>query len=160
MISNNSIIDDGASLGNGTSVWHFTHIRSTVKIGDNCVVGSHCYIDSDVTIGNNCKIQSGSLIYHPAKIEDNVFIGPGSRLINDKNPRATDAEGNPLTEEDWNCEGVVIKSGASIGAGSIIMPGVTIGKNAMIGSGSVVTKDVPDNTVAYGVPAKEVRKCL
>jgi UDP-2-acetamido-3-amino-2,3-dideoxy-glucuronate N-acetyltransferase len=159
MISKTAIIDEGASFGAGVMVWHFTHIRSTASIEKGTVISSHCYIDSNVSIGSDCKIQSGCLIYHPAIIGDGVFIGPGAKLINDKNPRSVGIDGNKLTEEDWVCEGVVVRDGASIGAGSIIMPGVTIGKNAMVGAGSVVTKDVPDNTVVYGVPSKEIKKC-
>jgi len=154
MISTNTIIDDGAKIGINTSVWHFTHIRSTAVIGDNSTIGSHCYIDSDVSIGTDCKVQSGCLIYHPAKIGNGVFIGPGVRIINDKNPRAVGENGEKLTDEDWLCEGVTIEDRASIGTGSIIMPGVTVGKGAMVGAGSIVTSDVPAGEVVYGNPAR------
>lgn len=154
MISKHSIIDEGAIIGSNTSVWHFTHVRSTAVIGDNSTIGSHCYIDSEVSIGNNCKVQSASLIYHPAKIGDGVFIGPGCRIINDKNPKAVNEDGRKLTDSDWNCEGVIIEDRASIGTGSIIMPGVTVGRGAIVGAGSIVTSDVAPFSVVFGSPAR------
>lgn len=153
MISPYSIIDKGAEIGDGCDIWHFTHIRSTVKIEESTTIGSHCYLDSNVSVGKNCKIQSGCLIYHPTWIGDGVFIGPRVCIINDKNPRAVDENGNKLTDGDWTCQGVIIGDHVSIGTGSIIMPGVTIGKGAIIGAGSVVTKDVPVNSVIYGESA-------
>ena len=154
MISEFSIIDHPSRIGNNTNIWHFTHIRESVDIGENCVIGSHCYIDTKVTIGDNCKVQSGSLIYTPAKIGNAVFIGPRVILTNDKNPRAINEDGSVVTKDDWLCEPVIIKDGASIGAGAIILAGVTVGKNAVVGAGSVVTKDIPDNATFYGVPAR------
>jgi UDP-2-acetamido-3-amino-2,3-dideoxy-glucuronate N-acetyltransferase len=154
MISSTAIIDKGATIGDNTSIWHFTHIRSTVVIGDNSTVGSHCYIDSDVSIGNDCKVQSGCLIYHPAKIGNGVFIGPGVRIINDKNPRAVKKNGERITDDDWICEGVIIEDYVSIGTGSIIMPGVTVGEGSVIGAGSTVTKNIPPKSVIYGEYAK------
>jgi len=152
MTTNNSIVQ--SDIPDSTKVWYFTHIREDCTIGENCNIGSHCYIDAGVTVGNNCKIQSGCQIYKPAKIGNAVFIGPKVILTNDKYPKATDEQGNKLSDSDWKCEPVTIKDGASIGAGSILIAGVTIGKNALVGAGSVVTKDVPDNSVYYGVPAK------
>ena len=159
MISNTAIIDVGAVIGKNTNVWHFTHIRSTAVIGNNTTIGSHCYIDSDVVVGDNCKIQSGCFIYHPARISDGVFIGPGVRIINDKYPKAIGRDGNKLVYDEWNAEGVVIEYGANIGASSIIMPGVRVGKFSLIGAGSVVTKNVKENTVVIGNPARYLRNC-
>lgn len=153
-ISEHAVVDGGARLAGGVKVWHWTHLRSTVTVGFDTQIGSHCYIDSEVTIGKSCKIQSGCLIYHPAKIGDGVFIGPGVRIINDKNPRAVGPEGQKLTDDDWKCEGVVIEDRASIGTGAIIMPGVTIGEGAVVGAGAVVTRDVPPGGTVKGIPGR------
>lgn len=154
MISKYSIIENINNIGKDSSVWHFTHIRDSAIIGNNCTIGSHCYIDKDVSIGDNCKIQSGCMIYHPAKIGQCVFIGPRCIIINDKYPKATKDNGEKLTDNDWLCEGVIIEDFASIGAGSIIMPGVVIGHHSLVGAGSIVTKNIPPYTKAYGSPIK------
>jgi acetyltransferase-like isoleucine patch superfamily enzyme len=154
MISEHAIVDAGAVFGRGVQIWHFTHIREGVVIGDDTNVGSHCYIDAGVRIGARCKIQSGCLIYHPAVIGDGVFVGPGVRIINDKNPRAVDDDGRKLTYADIVHEGVTIEDGASIGTGAILMPGIRIGRNARIGAGSVVTKDVLPQMLVFGVAAR------
>lgn len=154
MISSYSIIENINNIGQNTDVWHFTHIRDSAVIGNNCTIGSHCYIDKNVTIGDNCKIQSSCLIYHPAKIGNCVFIGPRCIIINDKYPRATKDNGDKLTDSDWLCQGVVIEDFASIGAGSIIMPGVTIGHHSIIGAGSLVTKNIPPYIKIFGHPVK------
>lgn len=152
MISNYSIVENTRNIGEGTDVWHFSHIRETALIGANCTIGSHCYIDKDVVIGDLCKIQSNCLIYHPAKIGNCVFLGPGCIIINDKYPKATKDNGEKLTDRDWVCEGVIIEDFVSIGAGCIIMPGVIVGHHSLIGAGSIVTKNIPPYSKAYGSP--------
>lgn len=152
-ISPLAVVDPGVLLGRGVQVWHFTHLREGVVVGENTTIGSHCYIDAGVRIGRNCKIQSGCLIYRPAVIGDGVFIGPGVKIINDKNPRAVDDGGNKLTDADWTCEGVKVEDGASIGTGAILMPGIRVGVRARVGAGSVVTKDVAPGTTVYGTAA-------
>jgi acetyltransferase-like isoleucine patch superfamily enzyme len=154
MISQQAIVETGAVLGRNVEIWHFTHVREGVEIGDDTNVGSHCYIDAGVRIGSRCKIQSGCLIYRPAVIGDGVFVGPGVRIINDKNPHAVDQHGNKLTYADILHEGVTIEDGASIGTGAILMPGIRIGRNAVVGAGSVVTKDVPAQALVFGVAAR------
>ena len=149
-----AIISKDAKIGKSTKVWHFSQIREGALIGQNCVIGKNVYIDKDVKIGSNVKIQNNSSIYHGSTIEDGVFIGPHVCLTNDKNPRAIKEDGSLKNDGDWEEGKILIKNGASIGAGSIILPNVTIGQFALIGAGSVVTKNVPDYGLVYGNPAK------
>jgi acetyltransferase-like isoleucine patch superfamily enzyme len=137
-------------------VWGFSQIRENVSLGENCVIGRNVYIGPGVKIGNNCKIQNNALIYEPAVIEDGVFIGPGVILTNDKHPRAVNEDGSLKGKGDWSAQGVTIRRGASIGAGSICIGPLEIGEFAMIGAGSVVTKSVPSNETHVGNPAKKL----
>lgn len=147
-------VSKNARIGMNTSVWNNAQVRENAKIGSNCILGKNVYIDHGVEIGNNVKVQNNSSIYYMTTIEDGIFIGPHVIITNDKTPRAIDAKGNLKTDKDWEAEKNIIKEGASIGAGSIILPGLKIGKFAMVGAGSVVTKDVPDYGLVYGNPAK------
>lgn len=147
-------VSKNARIGRNTSIWNNAQVRENASIGNNCILGKNVYIDHDVSIGNNVKVQNNASIYFGSKIEDGVFIGPNVCLTNDKAPRAITKEGKLKAEKDWKAEKTTIKEGASIGAGSVILPGIKIGKFAMIGSGSIVTKDVPDYGLAYGNPAK------
>jgi len=111
-------------------------------------------IQNNAKIGKNCKISSHTFICEGVTIEDNVFVGHNVTFINDKYPRATGPSGNLQTESEWECIPTLVKKGASIGSGAVILCGVTIGINAIVGAGAVVTKDVPDNAVILGVPAR------
>lgn len=146
----NSIIYEGVEIGNNLIIGHNSVIREQNKIGDNFKLWSNSNIDYGCEIGNNVKIHCNCYISQFTKIEDDVFIGPGSVTTNDKYPGSDGASDNLV--------GPIIKQGAQIGARVVILPGVTIGKNSIIGAGSVVTKDIPDNSVAYGNPAKVVAK--
>jgi acetyltransferase-like isoleucine patch superfamily enzyme len=117
------------------------------KIGNNTKIDSYVYIEEGVTIGDNCKIRPFVFIPTGVVIEDNVFVAPNVTFTNDKHPRA---------HGDWTRLDTRVRKNASIGAGSTINPGVQIGENALIGAGSVVTKDIPDNAIAVGVPARVV----
>ncbi|NTV36661.1 MAG: N-acetyltransferase [Anaerolineaceae bacterium] len=145
-----------AQIGSGTRIWNLVQIREGASIGENCIIGKDTYIDFDVKIGSNVKIQNSSLIYHGITIEDGVFIGPRVCLTNDRNPRAITLDGHLKGNEDWILGKTLIKYGASLGAGSLILPNVTIGRFALVGAGAVVTHDVPDHGLVVGVPARLV----
>jgi acetyltransferase-like isoleucine patch superfamily enzyme len=154
MIHPSADVSQDATIGDGTSIWHQVHVREGVVLGQNCIVGKDVYIDFNVKIGDNVKIQNNALIYHGATIEDGVFIGPQACLANDRNPRAITPEGALKGVDDWEVGPTLIKYGASIGAGAIVLPDVTVGKFAMVAAGSVVTRDVPDHVLVAGLPAK------
>ena len=124
-------------------------------IGDDTKVGAFVEIQKNATIGARCKVSSHTFICEGVTIEDEVFVGHGVMFINDRYPRAT-ASGQLQTEADWQVVQTRIKHGASIGSGAVIMCGVTVGKGALIGVGAVVTRDVPDNAIVAGVPARLV----
>lgn len=154
MIHPTADVSPEAKIGKDARIWHQAQVREGAVIGDNCIIGKNVYIDKSVCIGNNCKIQNNSSLYHGAKLEDGVFIGPHCILTNDKLPRAINAKGNVKEDNEWTEKKILIKEGASLGAGVIILPDIIIGKFAMIGAGSVVTKSIPDFGLAYGNPAK------
>lgn len=132
--------------GENTKIYdpELSNIRDGVEIGNNCTLHSHIWIGENVKIGNNVRIQAFSFIPEGVIIEDDVFIGPRVTFTNDKYP--------PSLKEEW--KPTIVKRGASIGAGAIILPGITIGEGARVGAGSVVTKNVPPNVVVCGVPAR------
>ncbi len=154
MIHPTSDVSPQANIGQNTSIWHQAQIREQAIIGANCIIGKNVYIDKSVIIGNNCKIQNNTSIYHGTTIEDGVFIGPHCILTNDTYPRAINPNGTLKTDTDWIEGKIIIKHGASLGAGTIILPNITIGTFALIGAGSIVTKDIPNYALAYGNPAK------
>jgi len=147
-------IEDNVTIGEGSKIWAYSHIRKNTKIGKNCIVAEGVFIDEDSEIGDNCKIQNHAIIYHKAILADGVFIGPNVCFTNDKQPRAINPDGSLKSAEDWEVSTIKIGQGAAIGGHSAITPGVTIGKWAMAGSGSVITKNVPDYGLVYGNPAK------
>ncbi|MDQ7062675.1 MAG: acyltransferase [candidate division KSB1 bacterium] len=149
-----AFVSPDAIIGADTKIWHGAQIREFARIGDECIIGKDVYIDTAVVVGNRCKLQNGVYLYNPTFIEDGVFVGPGAMTTNDKLPRAVNPDGSLKTSEDWVKGSVRIKTGASIGAGAIILPSVTIGSWAMVGAGSVVTRDVPDHALVAGNPAK------
>ena len=146
MIHESAYVEQQATIGEGTTIWHFAHIRTKAIIGKHCNIGKSVYIDTEVQIGDNCKIQNFASLYKGLIVGNNVFIGPHVCFTNDLYPRAA----------IWNEERLattIVKEGASIGANSTIIAGVTIGKHALVGAGSVLTKDVPDHGLVYGNPA-------
>ena len=154
MIHPTAEVESGASVGANTRIWHHAHIRAGAVVGSDCNIGLGVYVDSGAVIGNKVKIQNRVSIYRGVTIEDGVFIGPHVTFTNDLYPRSITPAGDSIEEEDWTPVGTLVKYGASIGAGCIILPGVTIGRWAMIGAGALVTHDVPDHGLALGSPAR------
>lgn len=137
------------NIGEGTSVWQFCVILAGAVIGKNCNINAQVLIENDVILGDNVTVKSGVQLWDGTRIEDNVFIGPNATLTNDLMPRSK--------QYPEKFAGITIKKGASIGANATLLPGITIGEGAMIGAGAVVTKDIPDNAVAIGNPARVIR---
>ena len=127
------------------------------EIGSNTKIGTFVEIQKNAKIGSNCKISTHTFICEGVTIEDDVFVGHNVNFINDHFPRATTAEGRLQTEADWKVEPTLVRRGASIGTGAVILSNVTIGESAVVGAGSVVTHDVPPNAVVAGVPARVLR---
>ena len=149
-------VDERASLGPGTTVWHLAQVRENARLGRACIVGRGAYIGPGVIIGNNVKLQNYALVYEPAWLEDGVFIGPAAVLTNDPHPRSIDMTGKLKRPGDWEPSGVVVREGASLGARTVILPGCVIGRWALVAAGAVVTRDVPDFALVAGVPARRI----
>jgi acetyltransferase-like isoleucine patch superfamily enzyme len=147
-------VSDQAEIGPGTRIWNHCQVRENASLGRNCILSKDVYVDSGVRIGNNVKIQNGISVFHGVTLEDGVFCGPHMVFTNDRNPRAINPDGSLKAATDWALSETRVKTGASIGAGAIIVCGITIGQWALIGAGAVVTKDVPDYGLVYGNPAR------
>ena len=150
-------IADDVKLGKDVRLSKFINMYGCT-VGDGTKIGAFVEVQKNAFIGKNCKISSHTFICEGVTIEDNVFIGHNVAFINDSFPRATTGDGKLQTEADWKVEPTLVKQGASIGSGSTILANVTIGENAIVGAGSVVTKNVPDNTIVAGNPARVKRK--
>lgn len=144
-----AIIDQGAQIGDGTRIWHFSHICSGAKIGQNCSLGQNVFIANDVVIGNNVKVQNNVSVYDAVTLEDDVFCGPSMVFTNVYNPRS-----HVVRKSEYRK--TLVKKGATIGANATIVCGVTIGYYAFIGAGSVVKSDVKDYAIMVGVPARPI----
>lgn len=140
-----AIVDSGVQIGDGTKIWHFSHICSGAKIGKNCVLGQNVFVAPNVVIGDGVKIQNGVSVYEGVTIEDEAFLGPHCVFTNDLWPRAVGP---------WEISPTLVKKGASIGANATIICGNTLGEYSMVGAGSVVTKSVQPYTLVCGNPAR------
>jgi UDP-2-acetamido-3-amino-2,3-dideoxy-glucuronate N-acetyltransferase len=147
-------VASGARIGAGTSVWNQAQVREGARIGADCIIGKNVYVDAGVVVGDRVKVQNNASLYHGATIEDGAFIGPHVCLANDREPRSINPDGSLKTDDDWTVSPVLVRAGASIGAGSVVLPGVTVGRWAMVGAGSVVTHDVNDHELVVGNPAR------
>jgi acetyltransferase-like isoleucine patch superfamily enzyme len=148
---------NNVTLGKDVKIFDFVNLYGC-SIDDNTKIGTFVEIQKNATVGKNCKISSHTFICEGVHISDNVFVGHNVTFINDKNPRATTADGAMQSEADWRVVETYVNKGASIGSSATILCGVTIGENAIVGAGAVVTKDVPANTIVAGVPAKVIKK--
>ena len=146
-IHESSYIDQPCEIGEGTKIWHFSHIMSGSRIGRNCNIGQNVVISPDVVIGNNVKIQNNVSVYTGVTCEDDVFLGPSAVFTNVINPRSQVNRKNEYRK-------TIVRKGASIGANATIVCGHNIGKYAFIGAGAVVTKDVPAFALMLGNPAR------
>jgi UDP-2-acetamido-3-amino-2,3-dideoxy-glucuronate N-acetyltransferase len=155
-IADTADVDERATIGAGTSVWHLAQVREDAVVGANCNVGRGVYIGPGVRIGDNVKLQNYALVYEPAVLGDGVFIGPAAVLTNDEYPRAVTPDGRLKAAADWHAVGVTVGQGASIGARAVCVAPVRVGRWALVAAGAVVTKDVPDFALVVGVPARRV----
>lgn len=151
------LIAPDVKLGRDVSIHHFVNLYGC-EIGDGTKIGSFVEIQKGAKVGRNCKISSHTFICEGVHIEDEVFIGHGVTFINDKYPRAANADGDLQTEADWSVVPTLVQRGASIGSGVTILCGLTIGAGATVGAGAVVTQDVPDGATVAGNPARVIAK--
>jgi acetyltransferase-like isoleucine patch superfamily enzyme len=129
-------------------------VRSGAAIGADCNLGMGVYIDAGVVIGNRCKLQNRVSVYKGVTLEDGVFVGPHATFTNDKTPRAVTPDGAVARDDDWTVVPTLVREGASIGAGAVVLAGITVGRWAMVAAGAVVTRDVPDHGLVAGNPAR------
>lgn len=144
-----AIVDDGATLGPGTKVWHFVHVSAGARVGANCALGQGVFVGNDVVIGDGVRIQNNVSVYDAVTLEDDVFCGPSMVFTNVYNPRAA-------VQRKSEYRRTLVRRGASLGANCTIVCGTTIGEYAFVGAGAVVNRNVPPYAVVVGVPARQV----
>ena len=147
-VHESAYVDEGAEVGDGTKIWHFSHVMPGARLGRKCILGQNVHIANDVSIGSCVKIQNNVSVYTGTLIEDDVFLGPSCVLTNVSNPRAQ-VNRHALYEK------TVIRRGATIGANATLVCGIEVGRYAFIAAGAVVTKDVPDYALIAGVPGRQ-----
>lgn len=144
-----AVVDDGATIGDGSRVWHFVHVCSGARIGRNVVLGQNVFVGGRAVIGDDCKIQNNVSLYDAVLLEDGVFVGPSAVFTNVNNPRAR-------VERKSEYRETRVRQGATLGANCTIVCGVTIGRNAFVAAGAVVNRDVKDHALVAGVPARQI----
>jgi UDP-2-acetamido-3-amino-2,3-dideoxy-glucuronate N-acetyltransferase len=144
-----AIVDEGATIGDGTRIWHFVHVSPGARIGERCSLGQNVYVGNDVTIGHNVKIQNNVSVYDAVTLEDDVFCGPSMVFTNVYNPRSAVTRKNEYRR-------TLVKRGATLGANCTIVCGSTVGEYAFVGAGAVINRDVPAFALMVGVPARQV----
>ena len=148
-IHDKALVDEGVTIGAGTRVWGFTHLLAGAQVGEGCNICEQVFIEGDVVIGNRVTVKCGVQLWDGLRVEDDVFIGPNVTFTNDPFPRSKQYPAKYLQ--------TIVKKGASIGGGCVILPGLTIGEGAMVGAGAVVTKTVQARSVVAGNPARVLR---
>jgi UDP-2-acetamido-3-amino-2,3-dideoxy-glucuronate N-acetyltransferase len=143
-----AVVDAGATIGEGTRVWHFVHVCAGARIGKSCSLGQNVFVGNDVRIGDNVKVQNNVSVYDAVELEDDVFCGPSMVFTNVYNPRSA-------VNRKREYRRTLVKKGATLGANCTIVCGVTIGRYAFVGAGAVVNRDVPDFALMLGVPARQ-----
>lgn len=150
-VNEHAVVDDNVEIGEGTKIWHFSHVQSGSRIGKKCVLGQNVNVANDVTIGNFVKIQNNVSVYEGVTLEDYVFCGPSMVFTNILEPRCK----YPQVGKEFYIN-TLVKEGASLGANSTVVCGHTVGRFALIGAGAVVTKDIPDFALVVGNPGKVI----
>src|SRR2546425_3154525 len=146
-VHESSYVDEPCEIGEGTKIWHFSHVMAGSKIGRRCNIGQNVVISPQVVIGNNVKIQNNVAVYTGVELEDDVFCGPSMVFTNVTNPRSH-------VSRKHEYKATLVRRGATIGANATIMCGVTIGRYAFVGAGAVVSRSVPDYALVLGIPAR------
>ena len=149
LVHESAVVDEGATLGERTRVWHFSHVCGEAKIGNDCSLGQNVFVANKVVIGNNVKIQNNVSVYDNVYLEDDVFCGPSMVFTNVYNPRS-------FIERKSEYKNTLVKQGATLGANCTIVCGGTIGEYALVGAGAVVNKDVKPFALVVGVPGKQI----
>lgn len=148
-IHSSAIVDEGATIGEDSRIWHFVHVCGGAKIGKGCSLGQNVFVGKRVVIGDYCKVQNNVSVYDNVTLEEGVFCGPSMVFTNVYNPRA-------LIERKSEYRNTLIRRGATLGANSTVVCGVTVGEFAFVGAGAVVSRDVPDFALMVGVPARQI----
>ena len=156
MIHPTAEVSPEARIGRGTRIWHEAQVREGAVVGADCNIGKGVYIGPGVVVGERVKIQNRASLYPGLTVEDGVFIGPHVVFTNDRYPRSISPEGRLLTDGEWEVGTTLVRHGASIGAGAVIICGLTIGRWALVAAGALVTHDVPDHGLVMGAPARLV----